>query len=610
MQPQSIPQLFFDACQQFDKREAVLVKQDGEYAPFSHRFFRQRVDHFARGLIALGLEVGEHVAILAPTRWEWAIADLAIICGGGVVVPVYPTLGPAKIGAILDHAHCVGVVVADASLAEQALSLREQLPNLRFVISMDGADLPEGVHHLPEVEIEGSRHDNEHEMVARWQSKKPEDLLTIVYTSGTQGDQKGVMLTHGNMIANIRSCEPFMNFGPEDICLSHLPLSHVLERMAGYYTMLYRGVTIAYTPTIQTLVEDMEAVRPTVLISVPRVFEKLYARVLRGINTAGFLKRNMANMALGVGREALPYLINGAQLPSWLSRKYRVADRMVFSKIHEKTGGRLKLMVSGGAPLPRKVTELFLGIGFKVIEGYGLTEAAPVLTINRPDKNRPGTVGPPIPEVEIRIAEDGEILARGPNVMPGYYRDQEATRETLMDGWLHTGDIGVIDAEGCLRITDRKKDLIITSGGKNIAPQPLEKAIVLSPLIERAVIIGDQRPFIAAIIVPAWESIGEWAPERGWSTNPQVLVGNQAFRDTIEAEIATHSENFAFYERVRKFQMLPHSLKVETGELTPSLKVVRRVVIERYGKLVEDLYREEEPEPLVPTDEADESLEA
>ncbi len=590
MSIQSIAHLFFEACETFDKPDAVLIKREGAYGPVSHKFFRQRVSDFGRGLIAAGLALGEHVAIQAETRFEWAIADLGIISAGGVVVPVYPTLTAEESAYILEHADAVGVVVSTAEQAEKVIAIRAGLPKLRFVIQMDDEPLADDVRAMSEVDISGSRRDNETELHRRWQAMTRADLLTLIYTSGTTGHPKGVMLTHGNLLANLESCEPYMPFGPDDIHLAHLPLSHSFERMAGHYSMIWRGVTIAYAEDIKKVPDNIREVRPTLLISVPRLYEKIHAKILaRGVQ-AGFLKRGVFNWALSVARKAAPQLNQDKPLRGFLKHEWNMADRLVFSKIREGTGGRLRYMSSGGAPLAKEIAELFLGLNMKLLEGYGLTETSPVLAVNRPDWNKPGTVGPAVDDVEIRIAEDGEILARGPNVMQGYYKDPEATAAALVDGWFHTGDIGQLDGDGFLRITDRKKDLLITSGGKNVAPQPLENALKLSPLIEQAVVIGDRRNFITALLVPPYETIEEWAPPRGWPTDPAALLTDQGFRAAIEAEVTAQMKPFANYERVKKFEILPAPFTIEKGELTPSLKVRRKNVIARYEAAIDGLY--------------------
>lgn len=597
----SIAQLFFDACQQFDKKDAVLVKTDGTYKPISHRFWRQRVNHFARGLISLGVQIDEKVAILAETRFEWTIADLGIVCAGGVNVPIYPTSSVDDIAYILDNSDAVGVVASSAEQIDKLLSIKDQLPKLRFIIVMDKLDdPPSGVEQMTDIEYHGSQEDNDHVFEARYKARGKDDLLTLIYTSGTTGRPKGVMLSHGNLIANVRGCEPYMAFDEHDIHLSHLPLSHVLERMGGYYTMVFRGVTIAYAEDIKTVSENIMEVQPTILVSVPRLFEKIYAKIMTGVQDGGFIKRKLFGWAMNTGRKAVPYFSKGERPEGWLGKKWDLADKVVYSKVKEKTGGRLRFLISGGAPLSKEVAEFFMGMNMIICEGYGLTETSPVLTINHADWCKPGTVGPPIEGVEIKIADDGEILARGDNVMRGYYKNPEATAEVIVDGWFQTGDIGVIDSDGFLRITDRKKDIIVTSGGKNIAPQPLENQLKLSTMIEQAVVIGDKRNFISALVSPPWETVATWATAKGWPTDPLTLANHQPLIDLIQKEIDHYQKEFAHYEMVKKFRILPALLSVESGELTPSMKVKRRIVNERYKPLIDEMYDDTAQVPSEP----------
>ena len=511
----SIAHMFFEACQKFDKPDAVLVKENGAYRPCSHKAFRARVEHFGRGLIEMGLKAREHVAILAETRYEWAIADLGIVSTGAVDVPIYPTLSSEQIEWILNNSDAVGVVVSNYKQYEKLMAIRDRVPMVRFIVMMD-ENSPEGVPSMKAIERQGSQADNSHEYTLRWQNQKPDDLVTIIYTSGTTGHPKGVMLSNRNLLSNMEACAEIAPFGPEDTHLSHLPLSHVLERMGGLYISLYCGMTIAYAEDISKIADNLKEVRPTILFSVPRLFEKIYGGLLSKVQSGGLVKRIIFNQANRIGRKTLPYVTHGKELPPGLTRVWNIADKMVFAKVKEQTGGNLKIMVAGGAPLAPEIAELFLGMGLNIVEGYGLTESSPVLCINLPENNKPGWVGPPVRGVEIKLGPDNEILARGPNVMMGYYKNDAATAETIRDGWLYTGDIGIIDDEGFVKITDRKKDLIITSGGKNIAPQGMENALKLSPFIEQAVIIGDNRKFISALIVP---------PGKPSTTGPRPRAG-------------------------------------------------------------------------------------
>lgn len=590
---QSIPELFFASCDKFNKGDAILVKIDGHYKPHSHKFFKQRVVNFGRGLMALGLDAKQHFAIMSETRFEWAIADLGILGAGAVSVPIYQTLTAKEIEYILHDSEAVGVIVSDGEQLEKVLSIRKNLPLLQHVVVMDPPEeLPSGVFSMKQVEINGSDTDNEDAFLARMNAIQRDQLMTLIYTSGTTGNPKGVMLSHNNLLSNLEGVIDAVPCDENDTHLSHLPLSHVLERMSGLYLMIFAGVTIAYAESMKTIPQNLMEVRPTVMISVPRLFEKIYAGIKEKAGSGSFVKKSIFNWALAVAKKATPYLVESKPFPSVLGMKYNMADKLVFSKIREKTGGRLKYLISGGAPLSKEIGEFFLGIGIKILEGYGLTETSPVLSCNRPDRLRPGTVGPPIDNVEIRIAEDGEILARGPNIMMGYYNNVKATEETIIDGWLHTGDIGVIDNDGFLRITDRKKEIIVTSGGKNIAPQPIENAIKLSPLIENAVVIGDKRNYITALIVPPWETVETWAIQHHWPADPQELSSHAGFLKALRDEIDFNMRDFARYEKVKRFEVITEAFSIEGGELTPSLKIKRKIINQKYADLIDQLYAE------------------
>jgi len=590
----NIPELFFNTCERFNKKNAVMFKKDGEYVSVSHDFFKQRVIHFGRGLLALGLEPNDKIGLLSETRFEWIISDMATLCAGGVVVPLYPSLPPDDVSYILEDSDAKGVIVSNLEQLEKIEQIRPKLPQLKFVICMDPeGDLEAPFHSMADIETLGHQTDNESELRERWSNKTRDDLLTIIYTSGTTGRPKGVMLTHGNLLSNVEGALEVAPVGDDDICLSHLPLSHVFERMAGYYLMVAGGVTIAYAEDITTLSTNLAEVKPTIMVSVPRLFEKIYARMINQVEQGSFLKKKIFYWALGVAREALPYLTENKPLPFVLGTKYALGNKLVFGKIREKTGGRLKYMISGGAALPKEIGQVFLGIGLKILEGYGLTETSPVLCVNRPEKIKPGYVGPVIKDVQVKIAEDGEIIAKGPNIMTGYYNNEAATKEAFTeDGWFKTGDIGEFDSDGYLKITDRKKELLVTSGGKNVAPQPLENAIKFSQYIEQCVVIGDGQKFISALVVPPWETIEDWAPRNGWETDPEVLVKNKDFFAKVEKDIHRLQKDFARYEQVKKFAILPEYLTEERGELTPSLKLKRKVINANYADTIASFYQE------------------
>jgi long-chain acyl-CoA synthetase len=422
---------------------------------------------------------------------------------------------------------------------------------------------------------------------------QPADLATLIYTSGTTGDPKGVMLLHSNITSNVAAVrQVFHVFAQDDVALSFLPLCHIFERMAGYYMMLDVGATIAYAESVEAVPANMAEVRPTLMCSVPRLYEKIYARVQEKVAGDPPARQKIFRWAVGVGRRLFRHRWERTS-PGLLDRlQGALADKLVFGKIRERTGGRLKLFVSGGAPLSREINEFFGAVGLQIVEGYGLTETSPVITCNRPDRFKPGTVGLPLPGLEVKIAEDGEILTRGPHVMKGYYNKPEATAEAIGgEGWFHTGDVGVIDADGFLTITDRKKDLIVTSGGKNIAPQPIENVIKNSPLVGEVVMIGDRRNFPSALLVPNFEVLERWAREKGLSySSREELVQRPEVVALYEQTVKELTPHLAGFERIKKLALLAREFTLESGELTPTLKVKRRVIEKKYKDVIDNIY--------------------
>jgi long-chain acyl-CoA synthetase len=422
---------------------------------------------------------------------------------------------------------------------------------------------------------------------------KETDLATLIYTSGTTGDPKGVMLTHRNLVSNtVASSQVFAAMGKDDVALSFLPLCHVFERMSGHYLMLLQGVSIAYAESVEKVPANMAEVRPTVMCSVPRLYEKMYARVHEKVASDPPLRQKIFRWAVGVGREMFRHQIDRTTPGLLLRAQFALADKLVFSKIKERTGGRLKLFVSGGAPLAREIAEFFGAAGLLILEGYGLTETSPVITVNRPDAIKPGSVGLPIKDVEVKIAPDGEILTRGPHVMKGYFKKPDATAEAIdPEGWFHTGDIGVIDERGFLTITDRKKDIIVTSGGKNIAPQPIERLLKSSPLVGEVVMIGDRRNFPIALVIPAFEALEKWAREKSLSfASREELIARPEVVALYEQTVKETTGHLAQFERIKKIALLPREFSIETGELTPKLSVKRRVVEQKYKDVIDRLY--------------------
>jgi len=511
-----------------------------------------------------------------------------------VVVPIYPTLLSQQVGYILNDSQPVAIFCSDAEQVAKVEASRGDAPSLRNIISFDPVDRAitytlEQVREIGEVQIK--RHPTDAD--ARSQSTRPDDLATIIYTSGTTADPKGVMLTHWNIVSNVVSVLQVLPISEADSCLSFLPLSHIFERMGGYYTMVSRGVSIAYAESIDTVANDLGEIRPTILVSVPRLYEKMYSRVLNMATAGGPAKRGIFFWAKGNGATYATRKVAGQSIGPGLALKMKIGHALVFKKLQKRTGGRLRFFVSGGAPLAKEIAEFFFSAGLTILEGYGLTETSPVLSLNTLERFRPGSVGPPIPGTEVKIAEDGEILARGDGIMSGYYKKPDATAEAIVDGWFHTGDIGHIDEDGFLYITDRKKDLIVTAGGKNVAPQPLEGELKLSRYVTEVCLVGDQRKYIVALIVPTFESLEEYARRNGITFGDvKELLRNPDIQSLFQHLVNKINGERPSYEQVKFFRLLPEELTLENGELTPSLKVKRRVIQQKYGDIIEEMYQE------------------
>jgi long-chain acyl-CoA synthetase len=557
----------------------------------------EQVRDLSLGLTALGVTAGDRVAILAESRPEWLLTDLAVLTAAAVTVPVYPTLSAGQARYILQDCGARVVVVSTAAQLEKVQEIRRLLPSLATVIAMEAASAGASVLNFADVIARGHQ-----QMMGEWGAARefrdrvraitPEDLATIIYTSGTTGEPKGVMLTHGNLAANMHAATLVLDVDHEDTALSFLPLSHSFERMASY-VYLFAGVTIIFAESFETVGRDIVAVRPTIITGVPRAYEKMQARVLEKGQAGSAVKYALFRWAIRAGIAKSTATLRGRAPGPVTGLKASIADRLVFTKIRAGLGGRIRFVVSGSAPLAVDTAEFFQAVGLPVVEGYGLTETSPILTVNPPAAPRVGTVGKAVSGVELRIAADGEILARGPNVMKGYFNKPEATADAVKDGWFHTGDIGHIDAEGYLTITDRKKDLLVTSGGKKIAPQPIEAVLKRNPIVAEAILLGDRRKYAAALIVPEFtalerrlKELGRPAGERdGLVTRPDVVALYQEIVDALNRDLAQ-------FERIKKIALIPAQFSIETGELTPTLKVKRKVVEERWRDAIEGLYRE------------------
>jgi long-chain acyl-CoA synthetase len=576
-----------------DKPDIQQFKEGGRYVPVSTEEFGRRIRRIALGLAGLGCTPGQKLIILSENRPEWTIVDFANLCLGGVTVPIYPTLVPSQIAYIIDDSEATTVVCSTPELRRKFESVRETLPRVARTITFE-AEAPAGFVTLDKVMRRGEEEEaaNPGAFENRSLAVRPEDLASIIYTSGTTGIPKGVILTHANFVSNILALDSIHDFNPTDTILSFLPLSHVLERMTTF-AFLYKGASIAYAESIETVAGNMMEIRPTIMVSVPRLFEKLYAKIMNSVLAGSAAKKKIFFWASRTGLEWARRAIAKQPIPAGLRFRHRLAGRLVFSKILEKTGGRVKFFVSGGAPLAKDIGEFFFGLGLPIKEGYGLTETSPVIACNTFDHIRFGTVGLPIPGVSVRIAEDNEILVQGPNVMKGYFKKDAETREAFEGGWFHTGDIGHFDADGFLVITDRKKDIIVTAGGKNVAPQPIENMIRQNPYIASAVVVGGNRKFIAALIVPQRDMIEEYARDKGISASSYTeLLENDRINRFLLAEIDRATPNLASYEKIKKIILLERDFEIEREELTPTLKVKRNKVEEKFKDLIDALYRE------------------
>ncbi len=580
----------------YGERQVMRAKRKGRWQEVSWNALGEQISKTAQGLKAMGLQAGDRLAILAENRPEWAVVDLACLFLGAVDVPLYLTSTAKDIAYILHDAGVKAVAVAGEGQLEKILQVAQELPDLKFLILFD-QDLKEETRtgRLRSLSLEGlmglaDREGGEIDLASN------PGLATIIYTSGTTGPPKGVMLSHANILSNCRAATEILPLNEDDLTVSFLPLSHAFERTAGLYTLLMAGGTVAYGGGTVTLTRDLPEVKPTVLCCVPRVLELIYRRVHSERESASSPKKQILSWTLDVGKRVGLHRSEGQPLPLLLSVQNRLADQILFRRLRRLLGGRIRFLVSGGAPLAAEIARFFYGVGITVYEGYGLTEAAPVISCNLPGKCRLGSVGPTLPGVEVAIAPDGEILARGPNVMQGYYQRPEETREMIdAEGWLHTGDVGKIDAEGFIHITDRKKDLIITSEGENVAPQNIETLLKQDPLIEEVCVMGDRRPYLTALIIPNLPLVETLAREQKVSTTVSEMLTHPAVRMLFRQRIDEVNKTLPLYSRVRNFTLLPQPFSQDRGELTPTLKVKRRVVAEMYQEVIEAMYPANRP---------------
>jgi len=595
--PTTLTALFFQAVERFALPNAYQYKKDGVYTPITHAQVLERARRISLGLGAIGVKRGDRVGIMSENRPEWALADWACLCGGLTDVPIYPTLPADQIVHPLNDSGTVALFVSTADQAAKAASVRAQFKTVKAVISFVEPK-PAGVDHsFAELEALGAKLDSAAK-AAEWKATaltvKPGDLATLIYTSGTTGLPKGVMLTHDNISSNVLAAQQQVPITSGEVALSFLPLSHIFERM-GDYLFFSTGVSIAYAESIDTVPFNLSEVRPHFAMSVPRLFEKMYARVLENAVSGGAVKARIFAWARDVADRWADEKLAGREPGAFLAWQYGLAQKLVFSKLKERTGGRLRYFISGGAPLEPSINKFFYAAGLTILEGYGLTETSPVISVNSPKAFRIGSVGKCVAGVEVSIAADGEILTRGPHVMQGYFNRPDATAEAIdSDGWFHTGDIGVLE-DGFLRITDRKKDIIVTAGGKNIAPQPIENRIKLNKYVSQAVMIGDKRKFPVVLIVPNWDNLEKWAGIKNiiWTERRQLLE-MPTIRAKMDKEVRSQLEGLASFESPKKVALLEHDFSIERGELTPKLSVKRKVIDQSYKAMIDALYETDE----------------
>ena len=594
---QTISEMFITVTKKFADKAAFGFKVRDEWKTITFAQVRDTVEQISSGLKSLGLKSGDRVGIISPNNQLWAMADYGTICARGVVATIYPTLTAKQVWWIAQHAECRFIFAGDREQGEKVLSLLPELKKVEKVIILDNTPFAhEKIMALTSLLELGEeyRQKHPHEFEKHAMNITKDDILTLIYTSGTTGEPKGVMLTHGNLTSNISAGLKVLIADENDIFLSFLPLSHSFERMAGHFLATSVGATIYYAENINTVADNMREVHPTLMTAVPRFYEKVYAKVIDSISAGSAVKQKLFWWAINNGRKAVNLKLKNEPLGSMLNAKLAIAKKLVFSKLHERIGGHLRFFVSGGAPLSPEIAEFFAAAGITILEGYGLSETSPVISVNPLERPKIGTVGPVLPGVEVKIANDGEILTRGPHVMKGYFKNEEATKEVMDDdGWFYTGDIGILDEENYLKITDRKKNIIVTSGGKNVAPQPLENVLVTSKWIEQILVIGDRQKFISALIVPSFPNLEAYANEKGlqWDSREELIKLPEVKR-LYDRVIEESMEGFAQFEKVKKYTLLAKEFTIEDDELTPSLKIRRNIVESRYTQLINRMYAE------------------
>lgn len=589
------PQRLFDVIAyqlaNYPKEDMLAGKENGQWKKYSTKEVSDLTLRFSSGLLKLGIRPGikkneekDKIAIISPNRPEWIITDLACQQLGAVLTPIYPTISETELAYVLNDAEARILFVSDKDLLGKVTAMRDKFPTIREIFTFNKV---EGARHWSEIPEMGNTDDFEQINEVK-KNISPEELVTIIYTSGTTGTPKGVMLSHHNIMSNVLSCQPYLPVNKEAKALSFLPLNHIFERMVTYL-YLCTGVPVYYAENMETIGDNLKEVKPTIFTTVPRLLEKVYERIMTtGLELKG-IKRALFFWAVDIGKR---YEINKDQ-GAWYNFQLRLANKLVFSKWRAALGGNIQAIVNGAAACQVRLLKIFTAGGIPIMEGYGLTETSPVISVNRinVEDRMFGTVGPIISGVEVKLAEDGEILCKGPNVTIGYYKRPDLTADAIKDGWFHTGDIGVIIDNKFLKITDRKKELFKTSGGKFVAPQPIENKFKESPYIEQIMIVGEDRKFTAALIIPAFSNLRNWAQKRGiTATSNEELIKNQDVQDLYKQAVDKYNQFFSHIEQVKKYLLLPHEWTVDGGELTPTLKAKRKVILEKFKKEIDSIY--------------------
>ena len=599
MNYKTIPEMFFSVIEEQKNKNILNYKLNDNWVPITGSEIKETVESLSGSLLHLGLKPKDKVAILSTTSHKWALADYSILSAGMTTTTVYPTLIDEQVEFILNDSKSKLIFVEKKKKFDKINKIFDKCDSLNYIVLLDddnSGDQFDYCYKYSDLILLGKNYikDQNISIFNDYVEKISEnDLVTLIYTSGTTGMPKGVMLSHKNLISNLTEVVKLQDDLYKEKFLSFLPLSHVLERMAGHFFPMYTKSKIYYAENMETVGLNMAEVSPSIVVCVPRFFEKMYDKIIDGLKDAPDLRKKLFNWALKIGKDYTNLSHAKQSIPVLLKIKHLLADKLIYSKVRAKLGGNIKFFISGGAPLPQKIAEFFSGIGITILEGYGLTETSPVLTSNTPENIRFGTVGIKLNNVDLKIADDGEILAKGPNIMLGYYNNKEATDEVFdKDGWFHTGDIGKIDKDGFLKITDRKKSLLVTSAGKNIAPAPLEVALNQSKYIQQTLIIGDKRNFISALIVPNYININDFLVTiNKEKLSNEAMVDHPDVLKLVDSEIDKIMNKFSHYESVKKYKLLPNEFSIEKGEMTPKMSIVRKKVIANYENLIESIYK-------------------